>query len=176
MVRLAHPDDAPAFAAIYAPFVASTPISFEEVPPSAEEMARRIETTLRTLPWLALERDEKAVGYAYASLHRAREAYRWSVDVTVYLAPEARGQGAGRLLYTALLDLLTRQGYTAAYAGITLPNDASVGLHEAMGFRPVGIYHGVGFKAGAWHDVGWWQRDLAPRTLPPAEPVPLPSL
>lgn len=176
MVRLARPDDAPAFAAIYRPFVEGTPVTFEEVAPSPEAMAERIESTLLTLPWLALEFEGRVLGYAYASAHRARSAYRWSVDVTIYLAPEARGRGCGRALYTELLGLLMRQGYTAAYAGIALPNAASVGLHEAMGFRPVGVYEGVGFKCGAWHNVGWWQRDLADRLSPPSPPIPFPEL
>ena len=166
----------PALAAIYAPFVRDTAVTFEETVPTAEAMAERIESTLRTLPWLTLEEGGRPVGYAYASPHRARASYRWSVDVAVYLAPEARGRGGGRALYGALLDLLTRQRYATAYAGIALPNAASVGLHEAMGFRPVGVYAGVGFKLGAWHDVGWWSRELAPRAAPPPEPISLAML
>ena len=176
MIRLAHLEDASAFARIYAPFVEATRVSFEETVPTPDEMAERISNTLQTLPWLTLEEDGAILGYAYASPHRARPAYRWSVDVSAYLASEARGKGHGRALYEVLLDLLTRQGYTAAYAGIALPNDASVGLHEAMGFTPVGVYRGVGFKSGEWHDVGWWQRDLALRLVPPKEPIPLPDL
>lgn len=175
-VRVSRLEDAAAIATIYAPFVGEGYASFEEAPPSVEEIAERLESGLRTHPWLTFERDGEPVGYVYASPHRARLGYRWAVDTTVYLAPEARGQGGGRRLYAALLPILVAQGYVVAYAGIALPNPASVGLHEAMGFRPVGVYPGVGFKAGAWHDVGWWGCDLAPRETPPGEPIPFGEL
>ena len=176
MIRIARSDDGVAFAAIYAPFVEETAVSFEETSPTADEMSLRIEATLATHPWLAVEEDGRAVGFAYASPHRARKGYRWSVDVAVYLAEEARGCGHGRALYAALFPLLVAQRFTAAYAGIALPNDASVGLHEAAGFRSVGVYEEIGFKAGRWTSVGWWSRDLAPRTVPPLEPIPFVDL
>jgi L-amino acid N-acyltransferase YncA len=119
-----------------------------------------------------LEEDGEVAGYAYASQHNSRAAYRWAVDVAVYVDPSRRRRGAGRRLYGALLEELRERGYRIACAGITLPNDASVGLHEALGFEPVGIYRRVGWKAGAWHDVGWWQLELTPAGVdPPAEPV-----
>jgi len=170
--RAATPSDAQAIAAIYRPYVTDTVISFEIEPPDAGEMARRMAAP-PSLPWLVAERDGRLVGYAYASAHRARAAYRWGADVSVYLADAERGRGTGRALYTELFATLRDLGYVAAYAGITLPNPASVGLHEAMGFRLVGVYRGVGYKRGGWHDVAWWQLPLAdPLPADPAEPRP----
>lgn len=157
IIREAEPGDAEAIRAIYEPYVLSTPISFEETPPTAEEMRARIESTLKTHPYLVAEKDGEVIGYAYGSQHRTRAAYRWSADVTVYVAPEAQGQGVGKALYRELLEALADRGYHAAFAGITLPNEKSVALHEAVGFKPVGIYREVGFKLGRWYDVGWWQ-------------------
>src|SRR4051812_47636168 len=122
------------------------------------------------LPWLVASRDGAVVGYAYASRHRARRAYRWSVEVSVYLRESEQGRGTGRALYDELLDVLRGLGYVRALAGITLPNEQSVGLHEAMGFEPIGIFRGVGFKHGQWHDVGWWQLSLCDPTAAPEEP------
>jgi L-amino acid N-acyltransferase YncA len=163
--------DAQACAAIYAPFVRDTAISLEEEPPDAAEMAARISHTEALYPWLVLERDGVVAGFAYASQHRARIAYRWSTDVTVYVDPTRHRRGLGRRLYDALLPLLRAQGLRTACAGITLPNDASVGLHEAMGFTSIGVYRHIGFKHGAWRDVGWWQLDLGqPGDGAPDEP------
>lgn len=175
-VRDARGDDAAAIAAIYAPVVRDTPISFELEPPDAAAMRQRVLDTLERRPWLVCEREGEVVGYAYAASHRERAAYQWCVETSVYIAESARRQGVGRTLYAALLPLLARQGYVHAYAGITLPNPASVGLHEALGFRPIGVYQAIGFKLGAWHDVGWWDLTLPARALPaqPAAPVPYP--
>jgi len=168
-IRTASPDDAAAVAAVYAPIVAHTSISFEVDPPDAQEMRSRIEKTLISLPWLVAE-DEAGVvcGYAYASKHRERAAYQWSVDTTVYVREDMRGQGVGRALYERLLPLLAELGYFQAFAGIALPNTGSVGLHEAMEFEPLGVYRNVGFKNGEWRDVGWWQRSLRPLGVPSA--------
>ncbi len=164
-------------AAIYAPYVRDTAISFESEPPDAAAMAARIAATTALHPWLVAEADGTVLGYCYATRHRERAAYRWGTDVSVYLAADARGRGLGRLLYTALLDLLRRQGFRTAYAGIALPNPASVRLHEAMGFQPIGVYPRVGYKLGRWHDVGWWELPLHPTDdSPPAEPIPFPEL
>lgn len=168
-IRLATPDDADQVHAVYAPYCL-TPISFEREPPGVAEMRRRLEKTLAEYPWLVCADAGAVVGYVYAGRHRERAAYQWSVDTTVYIHEQWRGQGIGRALYTALLGVLPLQGYVNAYAGVTLPNPASVGLHEAVGFRRVGVYEQVGFKCGAWHDVAWFQRPLQPR---PAEPPPL---
>lgn len=170
-IRVATPGDGEALAAIYAPVVRDTATSFETEPPTGEVMAARVASTVATHPYLVAEREGKVVGYAYASKHRERAAYRWSVDVTVYIAPEAHRAGVGRQLYTRLLDILRAQGFRSAFAGIALPNAGSVGLHEAMGFTPVGIYRNVGFKHGAWHSVGWWGLELTDDGEAPSEPV-----
>jgi L-amino acid N-acyltransferase YncA len=173
MIRLAGPGDAAQVAAIYAPHVTGASTSFEVAPPDAAEMAARIASTLAHMPYLVLETGGEVRGFAYASKHRERAAYQWSVDVSVYVRPDAHRRGVGRALYESLFALLRLQGFYAAHAGITLPNPASVGLHEALGFRPVGVYRSVGFKRGAWHDVGWWQLPLRERT---GTPDPLRSL
>ena len=169
-LRIATQDDAPEIAAIYAPIVERTPISFELEPPSAAGIARRIVTTLVQFPWLVAEAGE-IVGYAYAGSHRERAAYRWSVDVSVYVAQSARRTGIGRRLYAALFAILDAQGYFNAFAGVTLPNDASLGLHCAVGFEPVGVYRNVGYKFGVWHDTAWLQRALRRPSATVAEPL-----
>jgi phosphinothricin acetyltransferase len=159
-IRPADPlRDAAACAAIYAPFVTDGWISFELDPPDTTEMARRIGEYGASHGWLVAERDGEVVGYAYGSPHRTRAAYASSCDVAVYVAPEAARRGVGRALYAALLPLLAERHH-AAFAGIALPNPASIALHEAMGFTHLGTYREVGWKLGAWRDVGWWQRLL----------------
>lgn len=170
--RVARPEDATEIQAIYAPVVAATSISFEEVPPSVEEMRQRIVSTLATYPYLVAVREGRVVGYAYASQHRARAAYRWAVDVTVYIAETERRRGVGRTLYSALIPILQRQGFRAAFAGISLPNPGSIGLHEKLGFVHIGTFPEVGYKHGAWHDVGYWRLELGEQTSPPSEPRP----
>jgi phosphinothricin acetyltransferase len=152
--------DAGACSEIYAPLARDSAVSFEAEAPSRDELARRIERVSLTHPWLVAEDDGSVVGYAYGSQHRERAAYRWAVDVAVYVGVEHRRRGVGRALYDGLLPLLSRQGFYSACAGITLPNDPSVRLHEACGFKLVGVYRRIGWKAGAWRDVGWWQREL----------------
>jgi phosphinothricin acetyltransferase len=158
-VRPAGPNDAAACAAIYAPFVEGSWISFELEPPDGAEMARRIASYSASHAWLVAEVCGVVAGYAYGSPHRERAAYASSCDVAVYVDPDHARQGIGRALYGELLPLLAEK-YHAAFAGIALPNDASIGLHRAMGFTPVGVYHEVGWKMGGWRDVGWWQRRL----------------
>ena len=175
-IRFATPDDAARIAEIYAPFVGGSAVSFEMNAPDGEEMAKRIAKLWPTHPWIVAEEDGVVLGYAYGSPYRERRAYQWAVEVTVYLAPEARGKGLGRTLYEKLLEILTRQGFTKAYGVIALPNPGSIGLHEAVGFTPFAVYRDIGFKNGAWHDVGWWERDLAPTTVPQEEPLVLPEL
>lgn len=171
-IRLAEPSDAAAIQAIYAPYVENTPISFEVETPSIREMARRISETLELFPWLVCEVDSAVAGYAYASRHQARTAYQWSANVSVYLSPHFHRRGIGRALYTSLFRCLAVQGYYNLYAGITLPNPASVGLHEAMGFQKVGIYPAVGWKSGVWYDTSWWQLSLrTDRDASPAVPL-----
>ncbi len=166
-VRPATAEDAAAIAAVYAPYVTDTAASFELEPPAAADVAKRMATGL---PWYVAESARQVVGFAYGSPHRARAAYRWAVDVSVYVSPAATGQGVGRALYDRLLPVLRDLGHVRAHAGITLPNAASVGLHERCGFVHVGTYTDVGFKHGRWHDVGWWSLALQDAPDVPAEP------
>lgn len=175
-IRLASVEDAADIVTIYDPIVRHTAISFELEPPTIQLMQQRIAATLTHFPWLVYQRQGKVLGYVYASQHRSRAAYQWSVDVSVYIHPESRRNGAGRALYTALFHLLALQGFYNAYAGITLPNAASVSLHETLGFEAVGVYRKVGYKLDAWHDVGWWQLRLHMDAAAPAAPIPLAAL
>jgi phosphinothricin acetyltransferase len=176
-VRAAAPDDAAAIAAIYAPYVTASVISFETEAPDATEIARRMKEAEGIYPWLvACGEDDMVLGYAYAAAFRTRRAYRFAVETTVYVSGESHRRGVGRTLYAALLPVLEAQGYAQAIAGITLPNPASVALHERFGFRKVGVYEEVGFKQGGWHSVGLWQRALAPLDEAPEEPKPFASV
>jgi L-amino acid N-acyltransferase YncA len=171
LIRDATERDAEACAAIYAPYVTDTPISFETEPPSPADMAERIAAASRTHAWLVLEDEGRVVGYAYGGPFHRRAAYRWACEVSAYLELGRRRTGGGRALYEALLTRLTERGFRMAVAGMTLPNDASVGFHRAMGFEPVGTYRRIGFKHGTWHDVAWTQRPLATGEGPPPEPT-----
>jgi L-amino acid N-acyltransferase YncA len=175
-IRMATAADAGAVRAIYAPIVEGSVISFEVAVPSEAEIASRIVDRQPQFPWLIAERDGAVLGYAYAGRFAARAAYEWSAEVSAYVAEPARGSGVGRALYCALFGVLDAQGHHRAMAGITLPNAASVGLHEAMGFSLVGVFREAGWKFGAWHDVGWWQRALRAHDGPPGPPVPLDAL
>jgi L-amino acid N-acyltransferase YncA len=176
MIRLATRGDASQIAAIYRPFCDENCVSFETVAPGAEEMAARIEKIQARYPWLVDETDGVVNGYAYASPHRERAAYRWAVEVTVYLHERSRGRGLGRALYTELFQRLREQGFYKAYAGVLVPHPPSQKFHESMGFKLVGVYHKIGFKLGAWRDVGWWVLDLQPLPDSPADPQPPPHL
>lgn len=171
-LRFASGDDAAAIAAIYAPYVNDSAISFETVAPDAEAMRERIESGGSLYAWLAAEEDGALLGYAYASAFRPRPAYRYAVETSVYLAPVAQGRGLGRILYGELIRILEAQGFVQAIGAITLPNDPSVRLHEAVGFVKAGVYAQVGYKMGEWRDVGLWQRALPPAANPPREPIP----
>ncbi|HYE94641.1 MAG TPA: arsinothricin resistance N-acetyltransferase ArsN1 family B [Rubricoccaceae bacterium] len=176
-LRLATPADAAGCLALYAPVVRDTAISFEGEPPTESEFANRIAATLEKRPWLVCTHGEEVLGYAYAAGHRERAAYGWCVEVSVYVAPEAQRRGVARALYTALFAVLRAQGYANAYAGIALPNEASLTLHRALGFEEVGVYRRAGYKLGRWHDVWWGALDLLPdRTGEPAPPRLLPAL
>jgi L-amino acid N-acyltransferase YncA len=175
-IRVAEEWDAQAIADVYAPAVTSRATSFELTPPDAAEMRRRIVTVLAQYPWLVCESSETVLGYVYATAHRERAAYRWSVDVAAYVGADAQRHGIARALYSALFEILALQGYRNAYAGITLPNPASVAMHEAMGFERVGVYHRVGYKMDKWHDVAWFERPLAEHVLEPPEPVAFSAL
>lgn len=169
-IRRANTDDGAAVAAIYAPYCESSVISFEQMAPTAEEMGRRICAIGATRPWIVLENTDGVIGYAYASPHHERAAYRWSVSTAIYIARDYHRRGAGRALYTTLFALLRALGYFQATAGITLPNPASVALHAAFGFAPVGVYRRIGYKMGTWHDVGWYQVAIQPPSERPPDP------
>lgn len=171
-IRLATAADAPAIAEIYAPYCAHTSITFEVEPLSAAAMTERIGRLGEKYPWLVMDVDGEVVGYAYAGPHNERAAFRWSVTVSVYIADRFQRSGIGRALYQSLFGVLRLQGFVHAIAGITMPNEPSIRLHESLGFRLVGIYSRVGYKLGAWRDVGWWQLPLI-EPLPPAPAEPL---
>lgn len=173
---LRHADaarDAAAMAAIYAPHVESSAVSFDELAPDAAQFEALVKTTTDRYPWLVAEDAGRIVAYAYASPHRARAAYRWTVEVSIYVDPKSQRRGVARRLYEALFELLRRQRLRIALAGITLPNDASIGLHRALGFEAVGTYREIGWKAGAWQDVAWLQLRLAPPGDDGPPPAPL---
>lgn len=187
-LRLATPDDAAAIRSIYAPYVESTPVSFEAEPPTVAELADRIERTLEKYPWIVCEAggesddaagdeaDSEVVGYAAGSSLRSMAAYEWSVELSVYVADDAQRSGVGTALYESLLAVLERQGYYSTYAAMTLPNPASTRLHERLGFEPVGTFPAAGYTAGEWRDVKWWYRPLAEHPADPEPPTPLPDL
>lgn len=160
LIRPAGPADAAACAAIYRPHVTASWVSFELEAPDEAQMARRIADYGASHAWLVAERGGVVAGYAYGSPHRTRAAYASSCDVAIYVSADAPRSGIGRALYGELLAQLKAKGFHAAFAGIALPNPASIALHEACGFTPVGVYREVGWKLGAWRDVGWWQRVL----------------
>lgn len=167
-VRRATQDDAAFIAAIYRPHVEERFASFEQVAPDAAEIGQRMMDAGDVYPWLVADEDGTVLGYAYAGAHRARHAYRWSVDTAIYVEDAAQGRGVGRALYSALLNALIRQNFVMAFGGISMPNEGSIALHKAMGFELVGRYRNVGFKQGAWRDTEWWGRPLAMSQAPPA--------
>ncbi len=171
-IRIAVPTDGPRLAAIYEPAVVDSIKSIELVAPDGAEMSRRVAETTTRLPWLVAETDT-ILGYSYASPHRVRTAYRWSVEASIYTAPEAHRQGLGRALYTSLFAILALQGFQNVYAGVAVENPESSRFHEAMEFEPVGIYRRVGFKLGRWLDIRWYGRSLGDHPVDPAEPRPL---
>lgn len=166
-VRVATTADAPSLLEIYRPLVEATAVSFELTPPGVEEFGARIEKALAGWQWLVAERDGRCVGYAYGSSHRERAAYRWSTEVSAYVHPDHQRQSIGRALYVELFEQLARKGFCNAFAGVTLPNDASVALHRGVGFEPIGVFRAIGWKFGRWHDVAWYQRRL--RDEPPSD-------
>lgn len=172
-IAVARPEHAAEIAAIYAPIVEATAISFETVPPDAQDFAQLIAEITERFPWLVALDEGAVAGYAYAHAHAfaSRAAYSWSAETSIYVGESQRGRGVGRSLYSELLKILSELGYFRAFAGIALPNPASVALHEAVGFRAVGVYRKAGWKLGAWHDVGWWQCDLRTTDQDPAPPI-----
>ena len=175
-IRLASPADGPRLAAIYRPAVVDHVTSFELEPPDGAEMGRRVMALSARTPWLVAEEADHLLGYAYASPHRDRPAYAWSVEVSAYVDPAAHRLGVGRALYRSLFAVLRLQGFQSGYAGIALPNPASLAFHEAMGFRLVGTYHRVGYKHGKWRDVRWYEQSLGEHPGEPPVPRPLPTV
>ena len=170
-IRPARRGDAGRIAEIYAGYVETSASTFEEQALTAAEMQHRMEGRPR-LPWLvAADSADTVVGFAYASPHHERSAYRWSLTCSVYLHESAQGRGLASALYRELIGVVRDLGYVTLFAGIALPNDASVALHERLGFRPVGVYPHSGFKLGAWRDVGWWWLPLRDPPEQPAEPA-----
>jgi L-amino acid N-acyltransferase YncA len=176
VIRVATIADAAGVQAIYGPEVEHGAASFETEAPTPEDMAARIAAILPMYPWLVWEEGGEILGYAYASRHRDRAAYRWSVDAAIYVAPQAHGRGIARALYARLFEILSRQRFRAAYGGVTTTNPASEALHRACGFELVGVYRAVGYKHGAWRDVGWWRRTLSETPGQPPEPIPFAEL
>lgn len=166
-IRDATPDDAASLLEIYRPFVHQTSVSFEGEPPGVEEFRARMANAQSRWAWLVAERDGVVAGYAYATSFRSRAAYRWTTETSAYVREGHRGTGIAKRLYTELLATLAKKGFCNAYAGITLPNEASVALHRSLGFLPVGVFKRAGWKFGTWHDVSWWQ--LALRDTPPQD-------
>lgn len=159
-IRRMLESDALAMLAIYRPYVQSSAISFEEQMPSPAEYAERVRKYVSAWGGVVAESDSRLVGFAYGSAHRERSAYRWSVETTVYIEQGRQRRGIGRKLYEALLPSLAGLGYCNAYAGVALPNEASVGLHQAVGFKSIGTFPRVGYKFGKWHDVAWFHLAL----------------
>lgn len=159
-IRAAVEGDAEALRAIYAPYVEGTAVSFETVVPTVDEFAARIRKSVSQWAWLVAEVEGRPAGYAYGSSHRERAAYRWSVETSAYVDRSVQRRGIGRALYLALFDALVARGYCTAFAGMTLPNDASAALHRSVGFEPIGVFRRIGWKFDRWHDVAWMQRTL----------------
>jgi phosphinothricin acetyltransferase len=176
VIRIAAIEDAQQIAEIYAPAVVERVTSFELVAPTAEEMGSRLARVMALYPWLVCELDGGVIGYAYASTHNERAAYRWSVDVAVYVGVQVHRRGVGTALYASLFEVLAIQNIRNVYAGITLPNAASEGMHNRAGFRLVGTYHHVGYKFGGWHDVAWFERAILPVMIDPPEPLSFPEI
>lgn len=172
-IRLIKEEDCAAILDIYGPFISNTTITFEYVVPTLHEFTQRIRNISVQYPWLVCEIKDQVVGYAYASRHRERAAYQWSVDVSVYIKADYHRKHIAKALYTALIKILKLQGYINAYAGITVPNEKSKYFHEGFGFKSVGIYHNEGYKHGAWHNVEWLEYAISEHSLEPASPKPI---
>lgn len=175
-IRLLESSDNEACREIYRPYIEESIISFEYEVPSLSEFSNRIAAICSSYPWLVCTYNGQVIGYAYASKHRDRTAYQWAAEVTVYIDSAHHRKGIARVLYQALFQLLRLQGYYTVYAGISLPNEKSVGFHRSMGFDTVGIYKNVGYKFGAWHNTVWMQLTLSELHPNPSEPKPLDAI
>ena len=177
MIRVATADDADAILDIYRPSIEESVTSFETEVPSVEAMRARIENCLLRYPWLVCEDQQGVCGYAYAGEHHSRAAYRWTVNVSVYIAERSQRQGIARRLYEALFSILDKQGIRTVIAGISVPNPTSHAFHEALGFKKAGVFPAVGYKLGQWIDVSWWTLKLGEDSKSePIEVVPFPEL
>ena len=174
-IRPANTTDAIKIREIYSPFITDSAVSFETEVPEVSEIERRMSAGMERFPWLVYD-DGNIGGYVYASPHRDRAAYQWACECSVYLDPAYRGKGVAKHLYAALFEILKIQGLVNVYAGITLPNDNSIKLHEACGFRQMAMYENVGYKKGIWHNVGWWTLQLNEPMLQPPPPLKFPEL
>lgn len=174
-IRFAAEEDAKALLAIYSQYI-DTPVTFEYDLPTEEEFAARIRDTIREYPYLVWEDGEKIVGYAYAHRHRERAAYQWNAELSIYLDREYTARGAGKKLYGMLIDILRLQGIRTVYGNVTVPNEKSERLHLSMGFQPAGLWHDAGYKNGAWHDVAWFEKPIAPCGKDPAPFLPVREL
>ncbi len=174
-IRLARPEDSPGLLAVYAQYI-HTPITFECQLPSEAEFAQRILEIGAQYPYLVCQQGRQLVGYAYAHRQMARQAYQWNAELSVYLDPAYTSQGLGKRLYSLLIAILARQGVKTVYGGVTLPNAKSERLHEGLGFRRLGVYRNTGYKCGAWHDVAWFEKQIAPYQLPPQPVLPITAL
>lgn len=172
-IRLAKEEDCDSILHIYAPYIINTAITFECIVPTIIKFRERMENIQSYYPWLVCEIDNNIVGYAYASRFREKEAYKWSVDFSVYIIPEYHRKNIGKALYFALSELLKLQGFYNAYAGVTLPNIKSESLHESFGFKAIGVYHNVGYKFDNWHDVKWYEVKIQEHIQQPLEPKPI---
>jgi L-amino acid N-acyltransferase YncA len=171
VIRLATPDDAKAILSIYAPYIEGTSFTFETETPSIKEFSERIRTYLLNWPWLVCEIDGVIAGYAYSTRHRERTAYQWCTESSVYIHDDFQRTGIGRVLYTALFEILKKQGFRNVYAVINLPNEKSVAFHERCGFKYFATYEKVGYKLGKWKNVGWWRLIINEFSEEPAAPI-----
>ena len=174
--RPASPEDAGLLLDLYAPYVENTSITFEYRVPTREEFAQRVRKVTAALPWLVCLQDGRLAGYAYAAPYYTRAAYQWDAELSVYLAPEFQRRGIGGRLCRAVTEIIRRQGYVNLYSLITVPNPGSESLHRSLGFRELAVYRSTGYKLGAWHDVGLWEKQLAPPPAQPEKPLPFPEL
>ncbi len=176
VLRVANETDAAQMLAIYAPYVIQTTVSSEYTPPSLEEFRGRMRTFQERLPWLVCEVDDEIAGYGYASPHRTRAAYQWSVETSIYVAEGWHRHGIANAIYSSLFELLAIQGYYNIYVGITSPNERSMKFHKAMGFIISGAYQESMYKFGQWRDVLWMGKSLRPHDGEPQPTVPFPEL
>jgi len=175
-IRLANSNDSAGILEIYAPFILNSTTTFEVDIPSTDEIANRINKYLEKGPWLVSVHNGLITGYAYASEHRSRAAYQWSIELSVYIHPDHQGNKLATRLYQCALEILHRQGYCNIYAGITQPNEPSDAFHRSMGFELIGTYNKIGYKQGKWCDVKWYQRSLNKFNLAPKPIIDLKTL